>query len=50
MMEADRSDSGMEYHTPSTSNQIGNKASNGNNISNCLDNERNILIFTFPMH
>ena len=50
MSAAEKSEIGMLYHTPSISQIIGRKARSGRRMSNCLDKERKILIFTFPMH
>ena len=50
MTAAEKSEIGILYHTPSMSHIIGRKARSGRRMSNCLDKERKILIFTFPMH
>ena len=50
MTAAEKSEIGILYHTPSISHIIGRKARSGRRMSNCLDKERKMLIFTFPMH
>ena len=50
MTAAEKSEIGILYHTPSISHIIGRKARRGRRMSNCLDKERKMLIFTFPMH
>lgn len=47
MTAAEKSEIGILYHTPSMSHIIGRKARSGRRMSNCLDKERKILIFTF---
>ena len=41
---------GMEYHTPSRSQNRGRMYASGNNMNNCLESDRKMDIFTFPMH
>ena len=50
MTAAEKSEIGILYHTPSISQIIGRKARSGRRMSNCLDKERKMLIFTFPIH
>ena len=50
MTAAEKSEIGMLHHTPSMPQTIGRKPRSGRRMSNCLDKERKILIFTFPMH
>ena len=50
MTAAEKSEIGILYHTPSISHIIGRKARSGRRMSNCLDKERKMLIFKFPMH
>lgn len=50
MSDAVKSEIGILYHTPSISQIIGRKARSGRRMSNCLDKERKMLIFTFPIH
>ena len=50
MTAAEKSEIGILYHTPSISQIIGRKPRSGRRMSNCLDRERKMLIFTFPMH
>ena len=49
MTAAEKSEIGILYHTPSIFQIIGRKARRGRRMSNCLDSERKMLIFTFPM-
>ena len=50
MTAAEKSETGILYHTPSISHIIGRNARSGRRMSNCLDRERKMLIFTFQMH
>ena len=50
MTAAEKSEIGILYHTPSISQIIVRKDRRGCRMSNCLDKERKMLIFTFPMH
>ena len=50
MTAAEKSEIGMLHHTPSIPHIIGRKARSGRRMSNCLESERKMLIFTFPMH
>ena len=50
MTAAEKSEIGMLHHTPSMPHIIGRKARSGRRMSNCLESERKMLIFTFPIH
>ena len=43
------SEIGIDHHTPSTPMNLGSMSSMGKRNSICLDSERNMLIFAFPM-
>ena len=50
MTAAEKSEIGMQYHTPSMPHISGSNPKSGMRMSNCLESERKMLIFTFPMH
>ena len=47
---AEKSEIGILYQTPSISQSNGSSPKSGRRMSNCLDRERKMLIFTLPMH
>jgi len=50
MTAAEKSEIGIQYHTPSMSHSSGRSPRSGMRMSNCLERERKMLIFTLPMH
>ena len=50
MRAAEKSEIGILHHTPSMPQNIGRIPRSGRRMSNCLDKERKMLIFTFPIH
>lgn len=49
MMDANKSEIGMLYHTPATPKNCGRMSRQGTNIRTCLLRERKIALLAIPM-